>query len=190
MIRKLIFAICFTALAGCETQDRYSYVSASSPSCAHPFVYFDLGETLIHTDEHGILFNHDALAYITSLHEKGYPIGLLTNVPDEWGQTQEEKLAFLKNFTSERWRDTSSFPWEWFETRAHVSHDEARRKPHPHLFQIAMAQAQRENCPAVFQGEMPEETKAAESVGLRAYQVGQQDRAYFLPENEIDQILP
>lgn len=189
MIRKLILATSFVLLAACETQNTYSHTSASSQACIHPWVYFDLGETLIHTADEGIFFNGEALAYLTSLHDKGYPIGFLTNVPDEWGRTPEEKLVYLQNYTSDHWGDTQPFPWEWFDTRAHVSIDNARRKPHPHLFQVALTQAQQNNCPAIFQGETPEEIKAAELVGLKAYQVGKNDRPYFLPENEIDQIL-
>lgn len=190
MTRKLFFAACILLFMGCQKSESYSYSSSYLSECRHPWVYFDLGETLIHTDkDKHIYFKEGALAYLTSLHEKGFPLGFLTNVPDEWGATPEEKLAYLKDFTSASWEDSEPFPWDWFGDHSHVSHDAARRKPHPHLFQLALAQASREGCPAVFEGEMAQEVHAAEAVGLKGYLVGQPNKPFFFPEQEIDQIL-
>lgn len=190
MTQKLILGTCLALLMGCQKHESESHTSSSWQQCLHPWVYFDLGETLIHTDENkDISFKKRALAYLTSLHDKGFPIGLLTNVPDEWGANPEEKLAYLKIFTAATWQDTVPFPWHWFEGRTHVSHDAERRKPHPHLFQLALAQASNENCPALFQGETVEEVRAAEGVGLKGYVVGRENNPFYLPEHEIDQIL-
>lgn len=190
MTRKLFFAACVTLFVGCQKSESYSHFNESLQECRHPWVYFDLGETLIHTDEgKHIYFKEGALAYLTSLHDKGFPLGFLTNVPDEWGSTPEEKLAYLKNFTSDSWEDTVPFPWNWFGERSHVSHDATRRKPHPHLFQLAIAQANHGGCPSVFQGETSAEVQVAEMVGLKGYLVGQENRPFFMPEHEIDEIL-
>ncbi|OKK21767.1 hypothetical protein AMK16_00195 [Streptomyces sp. CB00455] len=147
---------------------------------ACPVVYFDLGETLVHTaDDGSIAYQSGAAAYLRALRERHIRVGLITNVPPSWGTTDAERAARLKKEVDATWKGSVPFAWKDFGDRILTPRTEAERKPAPVLWQRARAESG--HCRLVFQAETAEEVQIAASLGYVPYQVGQPHRPAFLP---------
>ncbi|MER5773824.1 hypothetical protein ABT144_05950 [Streptomyces sp. NPDC002039] len=147
---------------------------------ACPVVYFDLGETLVHTaDDGSITYRPGAASYLRALRERHIRIGLITNVPPSWGTTDAERAARLKKEVDATWKGSAPFAWKDFDGRILTPRTEAERKPAPVLWQRARAESG--PCRLVFQAETTDEVKVAASLGYVPYQVGQPHRPAFLP---------
>ncbi|MGN5636485.1 hypothetical protein [Streptomyces sp. AC154] len=148
-------------------------------------VYFDLGETLVHTADDGATsYRPDASAYLRALRERHIEVGLITNVPSSWGATDAERAARLKEEVDAGWQGSSPFAWDDFGDRILTPRTEAERKPAPVLWERAKAGSG--GCRLVYEAETAEETAAAGSLGYVAYQVGQPHRPAFLPVRLIE----
>ncbi|MFG2722015.1 hypothetical protein ACGFW5_27550 [Streptomyces sp. NPDC048416] len=147
---------------------------------ACPIVYFDLGETLVHTaDDGSTSYLPGAAAYLRALREHHIKVGLITNVPPAWGTTDAERAARLKKEVDATWHGSAPFAWQDFGDRILTPRTEAERKPAPVLWQRAQAESGR--CRLVYQAETTEEVRIAGSLGYVPYQVGQPRRPAFLP---------
>lgn len=83
-----------------------------------PVVYFDLGETLVHTaDDGSITYQSGAASYLRALRERHIRIGLITNVPPSWGATDAERAARLKKEVDATWKGPEPFAWKDFGGR-------------------------------------------------------------------------
>ncbi|GAA0602547.1 hypothetical protein [Streptomyces crystallinus] len=150
-----------------------------------PVVYFDLGETLVHTaDDGGIGYQPGAASYLRALRERHIKVGLITNVPPSWGTTDAERAARLKHEVDAAWRGSAPFAWRDFGDRVLTPRTDAERKPAPVLWQRAKADSGR--CRLVYQAETAEEVAVAASVGYVPYQVGQSHRPTFLPVGLVE----
>lgn len=155
-------------------------VARTSTQRACPVVYFDLGETLVHTADDGSTgYQPGAAAYLRALREHHIRIGLITNVPPSWGATDAERAARLKKEVDATWRGSAPFAWQDFGDRILTPRTEAERKPAPVLWQRAKADSGR--CRLVYEAETTEEVDVAGSLGYVPYQVGQPHRPAFLP---------
>ncbi|UQT61152.1 hypothetical protein M4V62_42150 [Streptomyces durmitorensis] len=160
-------------------------VARVSAERACPVVYFDLGETLVHTAEDGgTSYQAGAASYLRALRERHIRIGLITNVPSSWGATDAERAARLKKEVDATWRGSEPFVWKDFGDRIFTPRTEAERKPAPALWQRAKAESGR--CRVVYQAETAEEVHAAASLGYVAYQVARPHRPAFLPVRLIE----
>lgn len=160
-------------------------VARQSAERGCPVVYFDLGETLVHTaDDGGIGYRTGAAAYLRALRERHIRIGLITNVPSSWGSTDAERAARLKKEVDATWRGSAPFAWQDFGDRILTPRTEAERKPAPALWQRAKANSG--HCLLVYQAETAEEVDAAARLGYLPYQVGQPHRPGFLPVGLIE----
>ncbi|GAB1640076.1 hypothetical protein [Krasilnikovia sp. MM14-A1259] len=158
--------------------------SAASASCSRPVVYFDLGNVLIDTSDWShVRYEPGALAYLGDLRSRGVALGLIVNIPESWGTTQEEKLATMQQYIADRWAETDPFVWSWFDGRVVLPRTDAERKPAPVLFQRALAESA--PCVPYYEGEVPAELTAAAQVGLHTYQVGRADRPFYLPATQL-----
>lgn len=152
---------------------------------ACPVVYFDLGETLVHTAEDGSTsYRPGAASNLRALRERHIRIGLITNVPPSWGATDAERAARLKKEVDATWRGSAPFAWEDFGDRVLTPRTEAERKPAPVLWQRAKASAG--HCRVVYQAETAEEVDVAASLGYVPYQVGRPHRPAYLPVGLIE----
>ncbi|OAR26624.1 hypothetical protein A8W25_31635 [Streptomyces sp. ERV7] len=157
--------------------------TAAAPAC--PVVYFDLGETLVHTAaDGGIGYQSGAASYLRALREHHVRIGLITNVPPSWGSTDAERAARLKQEVDAAWKGSVPFAWRDFGDRILTPRTDAERKPAPVLWQRAKAESGR--CRVVYQAETAEEVQVAASVGYVPYQVGQSHRPAFLPVGLVE----
>lgn len=148
-------------------------------------VYFDLGETLVHTaDDGSTSYLPDASAYLRALRERHIEVGLITNVPSSWGETDAERAARLKKEVDAGWTGSAPFAWDDFGDRILTPRTEAERKPAPVLWERAGAGSG--GCRLVYEAETAEETDAAASLGYLAYQVGRPHRPAYLPVRLIE----
>jgi hypothetical protein len=148
------------------------------PSCS--VVWFDLGNTLVDTRVAGqTTYMPGALRHLRLLRAVGVPVGLITNVPPEWGVTDAERAAATKAFVDSTWAEAEPFPWEWFGDRILTPRTAAEFKPAAALFVRGREAAA--PCRSFFEGENPVEITAAQQSGLTAYQIGQPDRPAYLP---------
>ncbi|MBY8840351.1 hypothetical protein K7864_03380 [Streptomyces sp. SP2-10] len=150
-----------------------------------PVVYFDLGETLLHTADDGSTdYQRGAASYLRALRERHIEVGLITNVPPSWGTTDAERAARLKQEVDATWRGPVPFAWADFEDRILTPRTEAERKPAPILWERAKAASGR--CRVVYQAETAEEVEVAATLGFVPYQVGRPHRPTFLPVGLIE----
>ncbi|WP_052867855.1 hypothetical protein [Streptomyces niger] len=148
-------------------------------------VYFDLGETLVHTAEDGSTsYLPGAAAYLRELRQRHIKVGLITNVPPSWGATDAERAAALKREVDGAWTGSVPFAWKDFGDRIRTPRTEAERKPAPALWERAKGQAN--GCRLVYEAETAEETGVAASLGYLAYQTGQPSRPAYLPVRVIE----
>ncbi|QEU97922.1 hypothetical protein CP970_42545 [Streptomyces kanamyceticus] len=152
---------------------------------ACPVVYFDLGETLVHTADDGSTSYHPgAAAYLRSLRERHIKVGLITNVPSSWGSTDAERAARLRSEVDATWQGSAPFAWKDFGDRILTPRTEAERKPAPVLWQRAKDLSG--GCRLVYQAETAEEVHVAASLSYLAYQVDRPHRPAYLPVGLIE----
>ncbi|MFE9370224.1 hypothetical protein ACFYM2_10685 [Streptomyces sp. NPDC006711] len=162
-------------------------VARTAAQQACPIVYFDLGETLVHTADDGSTgYVPGAAAYLRALRRHHVKVGLITNVPPSWGATDAERAARLKKEVDATWRDSTPFAWQDFGDRILTPRTEAERKPAPVLWQRAMAASG--HCSLVYQAETAEEVDVAGSLGYVPYQIGRPHRPAFLPVGLVELI--
>ncbi len=134
-------------------------------------VYFDLGETLIHTEDDGSThYLPEAARQLQELREADVEVGLITNVPPEWGETDPARAAKLREVVDAGWTGPQPFAWEDFEGRVLTPRTVEERKPSPVLFERGQDTAA--GCHVVYQGETPEELEVASGEGYFTYLVG------------------
>jgi len=167
-----------------------SGVSRLSNPCEKPWVFFDLGNTVIVShpgqESHYLPGVH---AYIQELRRRGYPIGLITNIPEKWAPSRTGRIRILKKMVAESWtkdQNAESMDWNDFpESRIVIPSSDAYRKPGRHPFRAALDQVSlsegTRHCRVVFQGEDPLEVEAAEKSGMIGYVVGKNPDAAYLP---------
>ncbi|WP_237773337.1 MULTISPECIES: hypothetical protein [Streptomyces] len=152
---------------------------------ACPIVYFDLGETLVHTaSDGGTGYHPGAAAYLRALRERHIKVGLITNVPSSWGATDAERAARLRSEVDATWQGSAPFAWKDFGDRILTPRSEAERKPAPVLWQRAKDLSG--GCRLVYQAETAEEVDVAASLGYLAYQVDRPHRPAYLPVGLIE----
>ncbi len=154
----------------------FSLNIASFCSDNKPWVFFDLGYTLLYHDEHhnNMKYIPHATEYLQTLKDRGFHLGLLVNWPENEGNNDGEKLILMENFLNDRWTDRIPLNLDIFEA-VHFPPTGDHYKPHPHLFRKALKIAGQ--CNAVFKSENGRETSSALTVGLLARKVK------FFPEN-------
>ncbi|MFI5963633.1 hypothetical protein ACIA8J_15815 [Streptomyces asoensis] len=150
-----------------------------------PVVYFDLGETLVHTaDDGSTAYLPGAASYLRTLRERHIRVGLITNVPPSWGTTDAERAARLRTEVDATWRGPTAFAWADFGDRIRTPRTEAERKPSPVLWQRAKEDSG--GCRVVYEAETAQEVSVASSVGFVSYQVGLPHRPAFLPAGLVE----
>ncbi|MEU6764967.1 hypothetical protein ABZ916_20845 [Streptomyces sp. NPDC046853] len=162
-------------------------VARTGSERACPIVYFDLGETLVHTaEDESTGYRPGAASYLRALRERHIKVGLITNVPSSWGATDAERAARLKKEVDATWQGSAPFAWKDFGDRILTPRTEAERKPAPALWQRAKAGSG--HCRVVYQAETAEEITVASSLGFVGYQVDRPHRPAFLPVGLVDQL--
>jgi phosphoglycolate phosphatase-like HAD superfamily hydrolase len=156
-------------------------VLAASPvraDCPRPWIFFDLGQTLIDTQGNtmkNMTYMTGARDYLAGLEKDGYALGMIVNWPEKDGATQLEKQQRMKTFIESGWAGAPEprFDWTAFPPELMLlSNTTAERKPAPALYLRALALAGAVGCQAVFMGEDAKEVDAARANGMRAWLLG------------------
>jgi FMN phosphatase YigB (HAD superfamily) len=138
------------------------------------WVYFDLGNTLVDTtDFTKVDYYKNAYNTLKQLKLYGYQIGLISNIPEDWGSNYNEKLNRLKAEVNNNWVGAKPFDWAIFDEII-ISMKTGERKPALFMFQQAMDLGS--NCPMLFVGENQTEIDAARQVGMAAHLVNTKDK--------------
>ncbi|MFD7610767.1 hypothetical protein [Streptomyces sp. NPDC059828] len=155
-------------------------VSGSGRDGRCVLVYFDLGETLVHTaEDKSITYMPEAAAYLRALRARSIRIGLITNVPSSWGASDAERAAELKRVIDKDWKGSRPFNWADFGDRIFTPRTEEERKPAPALWQRAKGAAG--GCRVVYQTEAEAEIQASRELGYVSYQVGRNHWPTYMP---------
>ena len=148
-----------------------------------PWVYFDLGDTVVNTkDMNHIKYMKGAREYINDLKREGFNIGIVSNIPENWGMDYDEKLSTLKKIIQDGWDEEQAFDWSIYDEII-LPLKNTEMKPAPTLFLKAIAKAQ--SCPSAFIGESPKEIVAAQNVGMAAKLYNENDEIPFIPVEEV-----
>jgi FMN phosphatase YigB (HAD superfamily) len=166
---------------------------AGKVACSQPWIYFDLGaNTLIDTqtfDFKKVFYMPGAHDYLADLKAKGYHLGLLVNIPADWGDTQAAKLAATQKFIAGVWRaGDAPLDWSMFDLGVAFPPTDAERKPAPYLFERAAGRSSAAGCESVYQSTLAEEIPAAAAAGMHAVHLGEPggfDGSYYYPEELI-----
>jgi FMN phosphatase YigB (HAD superfamily) len=163
-------------------------------ACPRPWLFFDLGLTLVDTRNdtmRDMTYMPEARDYLHQLREDGFPLGLIVNWPADDGATQAEKQARMKSLVDAGWDAAEpAFDWSAFPpAQTLLSNTATERKPAPAMYLAARAQAAAAGCPIVFQGEDAREVEAARQLGIRAWQVGRADEPFYAPESFLLEAL-
>lgn len=150
-----------------------SITTSSAPHTA-AFFWFDLGNVIVDTRNgfDRLDFMPGARDYLAAVKARGHKVGLITNIPDDWGQPGDRpsKIRKLVEVLNQGWIGQEPFSIEDFdEVLLPVSR--AEQKPARPLFQKALEISGTEHRPAVFQGEDSREVEAARVYGLDSHLV-------------------
>lgn len=137
-------------------------------------VFFDLGDTLITAPKSksnpqaitSTSFVPGAYQYLKKLSEKNVKMALISNVPEDWGKTREERIERLKLEIKKTWKDKTPFNWSFFENRIIVPMDNAHKKPAPDMFVEAKEMASKMGLKPIFQGDNQTEIETATLLGF------------------------
>lgn len=130
------------------------------------WVYFDLGDTVVNTkDMKHLKYMNGAREYIEELKREGFKVGIISNIPEDWGMDYDEKLLTLKKVIADGWSEERPFDWTVYD-EVILPLKNTEMKPAPALFIKAIDKA--ESCPSMYVGESPKEIKAAQNVGMAA----------------------
>ena len=193
--------------------------------CRRAFLYFDLGQTLVDTDtnQYNPMFylklnerDHSdarefpsAKEYIDALADRGHQLGILADIPGDWGVNYPANEPVLDLPTAKVLRtmhflaglipeDGASWAGEAFDWSPFVeitgegagrlalgrlflpqSNSERKKVGSLAVFQRGVEAAKAQGCPAVFQGEQEKEMELAEKAGMIPYWVGHTVKGRF-----------
>jgi FMN phosphatase YigB (HAD superfamily) len=169
-IAAILGFLCAIALQTSVT----SWVTA----CKRPWVFFDLGNTLVSADPgESMHYAPGARDYVKQLRLRGFRVGMVSNVPESWGSSHKEKLSRLKRTVREEWsRDPAAKPMDWSDfsdALIFLPPGTEHRKPAPYLFRAALSQVVLEEgetrCQVIFQGDDPSEVETARKEGMLGF---------------------
>ena len=162
----------------------FNRVYAQAPK---PWIYFDLGDTVIDTkDMKKLKYFRGAKDYLTELRQKGFQIGLITNIPETFGQDYAEKLETLKKMINDGWIDRDVFDWNQFDSII-LPLKNSEMKPGPTMFLKALNEAK--GCPSAYISENEKEIVAAKNHGFATKLFRESDANLYVPTNELKTFL-
>ncbi|MGZ3787860.1 MAG: HAD hydrolase-like protein [Bacteriovorax sp.] len=152
-----------------------------------PWVYFDLGDTIVNTkDMKHLKYMKGAREYMEELKREGFKIGIISNIPENWGLDYNEKLQSLKKVIQDGWDEDRPFDWTVYD-EVILPLKNTEMKPAPTLFLRAMSIA--ESCPSAFIGESPKEIAAAKDVGMATKLYNESDEEIYIPVAQVKSFL-
>jgi phosphoglycolate phosphatase-like HAD superfamily hydrolase len=165
----------------------FSFNSKAQDLKLKPWVYFDLGETVVSTkDMKHIKYMPGAKVYIEDLKREGFNVGIITNIPETWGMNYQEKLETLKKVIQDGWDDTQPFDWAVYD-EVILPLKNSEMKPAPTLFQKAIMRS--ESCPSMYIGESIKEIDAAKNLGMAAHLFDENAHEKYIPIDSVTDFI-
>jgi phosphoglycolate phosphatase-like HAD superfamily hydrolase len=151
------------------------------------WVYFDLGDTVVSTkDMKHLKYMKGAREYMEELKREGFKIGIISNIPENWGMDYDEKFLTLKKMIHDGWDEERPFDWTVFD-EVILPMKNSELKPAPTLFLKAITVAK--SCPSVYVGESPKEIKAAADLGMAAKLYVDTDAENYIPVVKVKSFI-
>ena len=185
-------------------------LEAKQSVCKKPYLFFDVGGTLVDTDTHKfnpMLLATDADSYLKSVKKHGYPMGIVSDVPEVWGRDLPD-VKTIQHYPTAKWMRFLNFmrgkypddkaSWKGpklnpryfgsfkgagsnlhFEGRVFLPSTTAERKKNGSsiLYDRAYQMAQAAGCKAVYLSSDEKEMEPARKAGLIPFLVGAKDHA-------------
>ena len=165
----------------------FSFNSKAQDLKLKPWVYFDLGETVVSTkDMKHIKYMPGAKGYIEDLKREGFNVGIITNIPETWGMNYQEKLETLKKVIQDGWDDSQPFDWGVYD-EVILPLKNSEMKPAPTLFQKAIMRS--EGCPSLYIGESIKEIDAAKNLGMAAHLFDEHSSDKYIPIDSVTDFI-
>lgn len=158
------------------------------------FMWFDLGNVIVDTRKglKQIKYMPGALKYLQDLRQKGYLIGIITNIPEKLGQpgNYESKLKTVEQLIRKGWIDSkTTFSFSDYDEVLLPLYDQ-ERKPAPLLFEKAQELSTNLKTKSFFQGETFQEVVAAREVGMFSHEINiNGETINYLPMKKINHVL-
>jgi FMN phosphatase YigB (HAD superfamily) len=128
----------------------------------------------------------EAREYIEELKHEGFKIGIISNIPENWGMDYDEKLLSLKKFINDGWSEERPFDWSVFDEII-LPLKNSEMKPASTLFLKAISKA--ESCPSAYIGETPKEIAAAQELGMAAKLFVDTDKEKYIPVTQVKSFI-
>ncbi len=152
-----------------------------------PWIYFDLGDTVINTkDMKHLKYFQGAKEYISELKRRGFHVGLITNIPETFGADYQEKFETLKKLIHDGWDDQEVFDWTVFD-QVILPLKNTELKPGPVLFERALHKAG--SCPSAYISENEKEVVAAKTHGFATKLFQEADHDIYVPHEKLKSFL-
>lgn len=152
-----------------------------------PWVYFDLGNTIVNTNDiKNLHYMKGAREYIEGLKKEGFNIGIISNIPESWGNNYEEKFQSLKTYIYFGWGEAEPFDWSVFD-EVILPMSNSEMKPAPFLYLKAIDKA--ESCPSVYIGENVKEVNASRDAGMAAKLYNETDEEIYIPISTLKSFI-
>lgn len=157
------------------------------------YLWFDLGNVLIETRDgfDRLRWMPGAYEMIFQLKQRGFKIGLISNIPDSWGHPNDpqSKIDKLQEELKKGWIDSDPFDLAIFDdVLLPMRKEEAKPARKLFLDAIHLALSQGKNC--LFQGESPQEVLAANDAGMESHLIefdeSGQNPKYFPMDELLD----
>ena len=153
-----------------------------------PWVYFDLGNTIIDTRvANEFKYFKGSKEYIEELRQRGLKIGLITNIPEKFGPDYNSKLETLKKYIEDGWVGETPFDWDQFD-QILLPLNDGERKPKIDLFQRAIIDS--DHCPLGYISEDQAEVKTSYDLGFASFLIKDIDASSrYIPLESVVQFL-
>ncbi|AYF43879.1 haloacid dehalogenase-like hydrolase domain protein [Halobacteriovorax sp. BALOs_7] len=156
-----LFAIISCAAIGYFASD------SQETTTTERWVFFDLGDTIVNTKESGNYHYYPgALEYIRSLKEMGIKVAIISNIPESFGETYDQKIESLNQYVKAHWNDQDQFDLTIFH-KVYIPMSNDELKPAPYIFNKALDETGRH--PSLYISEAFDEVEAAKQLGFAGF---------------------
>ncbi len=131
------------------------------------WVFFDLGNTIVNTHTSGHYHYYaGSYEYLKALKAMGINVAIISNIPESFGETYEQKVESLKKYLASHWDDSREFDWSIFD-KIYIPMNNSELKPAPYIFLKALEETG--GHPSLYISESLKEVEAARRLGMAGF---------------------
>lgn len=163
IIAFCVLVVLSTAVTGYFSTD----IETSQTASKQRWVFFDLGDTIVDTSKSGDFHYYSgALDYLRALKDMKIHVAIISNIPESFGETYEQKITSLKEYLKAHWSDDVDFDWSIFD-KIYIPMTNEELKPAPYIFNKALDETGR--YPSLYISESVNEVEAAKQLGYAGF---------------------